>query len=100
MNTKLLLVLVACFGLLSTLSSAAALYFVVEERRDGERLEERIEAIEIAIENLDRPGNAQEPQSSQLSATLNLLFKRLDQHERALDASVKRLSDLTAPRVP
>jgi septal ring factor EnvC (AmiA/AmiB activator) len=100
MKTKWLLVLILLLALVSTLSSAAALFLVTEEKSDYKRLEERMLSIEAGLANSNQPVRRQDAQAEELSATLNLIFQRLSDHEQSLDKSVRELSNRMTPFTP
>ena len=103
MSTKQLLAIILFCALVSTLSSAAALFLVIKGQSGSQRLEQKILAIEAELaspEQRDQPMGQPNEQAEKLSASLNLIFQKLSAHEQSLERAVRAFSDRTSPRTP
>lgn len=100
MSTKWILALILLLAVASTVSSAAALVLVLKEQGDVRQLKEKVDSLETALASSAKPVQQQGVETEELTATINLIFQRLNAHEESLDQSVRDLSDRLNPRSP
>lgn len=97
MNTKWLLTLVVLCAMLSTISSATALFFVMRERTNYQQFHERINAIEAGSLKPTQTVRSQDSQAEELSTSHSAILKGLSENIQSLSDSVRELSDRMSP---
>ena len=97
MNTKWLLTLVVLCAMLSTISSATGLCFVMRERTNYQQFDERINAIEAVSLKPTQAVRSQDSQAEELSTSHSAILKDLSENIQSLGDSVRELSDRMSP---
>lgn len=97
MNTKLLLLTMVLCAILSTFSSGAALFFVMNKQSDFQRLNGRVSAIEAELLGLRQARANHGSRVVEPTAENTLLFQKLRDHEESLGELVRQLSQRVPP---